>query len=115
MNGRENSDKVIEVFSLLFSITFSLFFPPVVSLIQIIPKNNTRGEKSHKSFRAPDLNKEPLSAFLSQTLRGSLSPRQRDELMNETNREAWPGRPGRSFQPTASSGMTECSPSGSSH
>lgn len=72
-------------------------------------------ERSHKSFRPPDLNKEPLSAFLSQTLRGSLSPRRWDELMNEASREARPWRPGRSFQATASGGVTECSPSGAAH
>lgn len=72
-------------------------------------------KESHKSFKAADWNKEPLSAFLSQTLGGSLSPRQRDELMNERNREACLGRPGRSFQPTADGGMTECSLSCSSH
>lgn len=67
------------------------------------------------NFRGPDLNKEPLSAFLSQTVKGSLSPCQRDEVKNGTSREAWPGWGSHSFQLTASSGMTECSPSGSTH
>lgn len=65
---------------LLFLITF---FPRRLHVGTI-----QEGKESRKSFKAPDLNKEPLSAFLSQSLRGSLSPRQRDEVMNETNREA---------------------------
>lgn len=51
MNEGENSDKVIEVFSLLFSITFSLFFPPCCLTNTNYTQEQYKGGKESQIFQ----------------------------------------------------------------